>query len=159
MDFTQYIKMFVSTQGKQFIKSYEMGPTGGVALNPYDANDGYMTIGWGHKIIDGENYTEITSTDADLLFEKDLYQRSLKLITTLVRAPLTQHQLDALASYVYNTGSLFGTRLLFYLNNRDYKKALSEMNIITVQHKKSKGLERRRNAEHDIWSFGKYVNN
>lgn len=165
--------MFVSQQGKQFIKSYERGPNGGAALVPYydarpyidykklspnDSSNGFLTIGWGHVIVAGENYTEITQTQADELFEKDLYRKSVKIIEKLVRVPLTQNQLDALASYVYNTGSLHGTHLLTYINRKEYKKAVLEMDIKTSNGKVMNGLIKRRNAEHDIWNLAKYVN-
>jgi len=70
--------------------------------------------------------------------------------------PLNQQQYDALASYVYNTGSLQGTRMLENLNKGDYAGAVKEMDIVKADGKVQPGLVDRRQKEHNIWNKAEY---
>ena len=88
------------------MKSWEKGPSGGPALTPYDDNGnlpgGNMTIGWGHKIKKGEDFSAgISAEIADLIFLADL-QISINDVNNSVPVLLTQNQFDALVSYSYN---------------------------------------------------------
>lgn len=147
----------VSGKGKAYIKAWEQGPYGGAAFMPYDDGYGYMTIGWGHKIQRGENFNKgIDQAQADALFEKDLKRKSLDIIQNSVKVKLSQQQLDALASYVYNTGEI-GPKCLAYLNKGDFANAVKEMDIVKAAGEVSPGLQTRRKEEHDIFNKGVYA--
>jgi Phage-related lysozyme (muraminidase) len=79
-------------------------------------------------------------------------------INRLVTFPLSQNQFDALTSYVFNTGSLSGTKLLININQGNYFGAMSEMDIVTSRGIFMQGLTNRRAAEWDIWGKRIYVN-
>ena len=160
----------ISEKGKNFIKSYEQGPNGGAALAQYDdanpkgkATDvvkGFLTIGYGHKVLAGEDYSKgITQTQADDLLNTDIQSKAVNSINKLVKAPVSQQEFDALVSYVFNTGSLAGTTLLKNLNSKDYSGAVKEMDINTSNGEYMQGLENRRKAEHNIFNNGIYKNN
>lgn len=169
----------VSVRGKQFIKSFEQGPDskgrGLPALKVYDDKDGkyyldlqkenkltgrpvgYWTIGYGRLLKKDANLTQqITPVQADEMFEQDIKRKSVDIITRNVKMRLTQEQFDALASYVYNTGSLVGTRVLKNINKGNMAVAVKEMDIVTTGGKRAGGLVKRRNAEHNIWINNRY---
>ncbi len=166
----------VSDLGKTFIKSWEQGPNGNgqPALKVYDDADqkykedikdltgrpkGFWTIGYGHLLLPGENFDKgITSLEAEQLFENDLKKKSLDIISHNVTAILNQQQFDALASYVFNTGSLKGTKLLTNINNNNFEAAVKEMDITTSGGKVMRGLVIRRQNEQDMWLKGIYEN-
>jgi len=148
----------LSDAGLAFIASWEQGPNGGAALSAYDAGDGKRTIGWGHVIKKGENFSGgITLTQANNFLANDV-RGTVSTINRLVTVPLSQNQFDALTSYVFNTGSLSGTRLLLNLNRGNYPGAMSEMDIVTSRGVFMQGLANRRAAEWNIWENGVYVN-
>ena len=79
----------LSPHGREFIKSYEQGPEGGPALIPYDSHDKSMTIGWGHKIVKGEDFSKgITLAQAEELFNKDMQNIAIDLINRFVKKAL-----------------------------------------------------------------------
>jgi lysozyme len=80
------------------------------------------------------------------------------IIRRNVRVSLNQQQFDALASYVFNTGSLAGTKLLTNIYNRNFAEAVREMDIVTGNGVYMQGLADRRIAERNIWNNGIYVN-
>lgn len=144
----------LSPQGKAFIASWEQGPKGGPALSLYDdANPkatykegdpavGFLTIGYGHKVLPGEDFSKgITQDQADALLSTDIQIKAINPILKNVTAEMTQQQFDALVSYVFNTGSLRKTQLLEKLNNGDYENAVNEMDINTSQGVFMQGLE------------------
>ena len=156
----------VSQKGIDFIASWEQGPKGGPALMPYDdANPktpigskakGFWTIGYGHKIMPGEDFSKgITTDQATDILRKDV-GKAVRIITRLVKVPLDQYQFDALTSYVYNTGSLAKTKLLKNLNNKDYEGAVKQMDIVTSKKKEMPGLVKRRKAEWKIYNNHEY---
>lgn len=64
------------------------------------------------------------------------------------RPPITQHQFDALVSFVFNTGKLANTGLLKKLNGNDYAAVPAEfMKWTKSKGEVLKGLVRRRKAE------------
>ena len=161
----------LSPEGKAFIASWEQGPKGGPALSIYDDKNpkatykegdkviGFLTIGWGHRILPGEDFSKgITREQADALLISDINTKAINPILRNVTAEMTQQQFDALVSYVFNTGSLKKTQLLEKLNNEDYANAVNEMDINTSEGEFMQGLENRRIAERAIWNYGTYVN-
>lgn len=94
----------ISLKGKEFIKSHES-----LRLNAYnDPTPSKRSIGWGHQIQPGENYSTITKELADKIFEKDI-ERINKSINRVLknidkRFKYTQGFIDGLGSLIYNCG-------------------------------------------------------
>lgn len=147
--------LYVSQRGIDFIISFE----GAFHSQSYDATGkGDWTIGWGHKIKQGEHFSNITVDDGRKLFEKDL-KETIDQINYYVEVPLSQNQYDALVSYVFNAGSgnVFVSskgvtrNFLNALNNGNYSEACSQMDIVTQP-----GHVVRRQKERVLWTFGTY---
>lgn len=153
----------MSANGIDFMKSWEKGPNGGAALMPYDDNGdlpgGYMTIGWGHLIKAGEDFsTGITIAQAESIFLADI-QWAINDVINSVNVPLTQSQFDALVSYSFNIGGLNNSpACLEKLNNGDYGGAAEEMDIITSGGVVLPGLVTRRADEQNMFNNGIYNN-
>jgi len=97
---------------------------------------GNKTIGYGHEVLPGEKFSQgITAEYALDLLEADV-KKALEEVQKRVKVPLKQHQLDALVSYVYNTGSIGDTQLLEKLNAGDFEGAAREM-CNTARHWRS----------------------
>lgn len=74
-----------------------------------------------------------------------------------IKVPLTQAQLDVVASFAYNLGNgkLSSATFVKLLNKKKYKEAaLSLTEWIKVGGKKSNGLRKRRAYEHYIFTYG-----
>lgn len=78
------------------------------------------TIGWGHAILDGENFTEITKDEGKKLLIKDM-QVAANCINENVKKSLSQNQFDALVSFVFNIGcgAFKKSTMLKLLNNEN----------------------------------------
>lgn len=96
-------------------------------LKPYKDSDGNWTIGYGHKLLPGEWYEQITEQKAEDLLRHDLYIAE-SAVNSLVKVPLTSNQYDALISFVFNigVGNFSGSTLLKKLNAGDYAGAARE---------------------------------
>jgi lysozyme len=134
----------LSKKGAEFIASFE-----GFRADAYwDAYGKVWTIGYGtaHGVKKGDH---VTKSEALGLLQKDAAS-AVKAINDLVKVPLTQNQLDALVSFVYNlgAGALGESTLLKKLNKRDYKGAASEFpKWVYAGGVQLPGLVRRRKAE------------
>jgi len=85
---------------------------------------GKPTIGYGHLILKGEQFGEITEAEAEILLQKDLAGIENE-VNSQVKVPLTQNQFDALISFTYNVGpgNLSRSTLLRKLNTGEYEEA------------------------------------
>jgi lysozyme len=151
--------MHVSHKGIEFIKAWEK-----LALTAYRDQAGHLTIGYGHRIRQGEDLTTITPAQAWGLLLTDL-EPAEDVIHRRVTVPLAQHQYDALASFVFNAGAaaFAGSTLLSRLNASDYRAAAQEFrrwvyvtDPATREKRKSKGLIARRAAEERLFEAGIY---
>jgi len=144
----------LSLRGLNIIKSHE-----GLRLERYKDEAGLWTIGYGHLIQRGENYTVITKEQAEqiLLDDVAVFEDAIK---RLVSVPLNQNQLDALISFTFNVGigAFRNSTMLRKLNNYDYHGALAEFarwnkvtNPATGQKEVSRGLTRRRGQEQQLF--------
>lgn len=112
-----------NTKAANVIKMLE-----GYSAFPYPDADGY-SIGYGHKILPGENYDNgITIEKATELLAKDM-QKAQDIINYYVKTPLDQNQLASLTSFVYNVGTtaFINSTLLKVLNSGDYTRVGEEM--------------------------------
>ncbi len=91
-------------------------------------------------------------------------QEAIEEVRDCVSVQLTQYQFDALVSYVYNTGSIRGTRLLINLTTGNLEGAAREMDIVTQTNPSTgervvlPGLVIRREQERQLFLNGDYGN-
>lgn len=105
--------MITSENGLNLIKQSEQ-----LRLKPYLCPAKDWTVGWGHRIQEGEHFTEITEQEAEELLRKDAAIAE-NCIHRSVKVPLTQNQFDALVSFIYNVGcfAFLHSTMLKELNN------------------------------------------
>jgi len=107
--------------GKDIIKKWE-----GLRLKAYLCPAGVPTIGYGHTYNVKMGQT-ISVVQAELFLDHD-YQDAEEQVLSLVKVPLTENQLGALTSFVFNLGSgnLRISTLLRKLNLGDYSGAAEQ---------------------------------
>ncbi len=95
---------------------------------PYDDGVGNATIGYGHLILEGENYSAgITEAEAAALFKQDV-ERVVNPALDRIAIDLTQNQVDALGSFIFNVGTgAFVKNLLPHVNASRHESATSRM--------------------------------
>jgi lysozyme len=122
---------------------------------PYDDGAGNLTIGYGHLIRPGENYSGgITQAQADALFRQDV-ARVVNPALDRITIDLTQNQVDALGSFIFNVGTGgFLKNILSYLNTGNLEQATSHMlqfitgrDVSSGRRKVLRGLLTRRQFE------------
>lgn len=146
--------MTYSPAATELIKQFES-----LRLEAYLCPAGVWTIGWGHTagVRDG---LRITEDLAEEFLRRDMAQVERGL-TTVIRAPLTQGQHDALVSLCFNLrGGAEGLpkiapRLVAKLNEGDYAGAADELlDIDRANGHVLPGLVRRRVAERALFETG-----
>lgn len=86
------------------IARHEALPNGEPALSVYKDSAGYPTIGYGHKVQPGEDFSKgVTRGQAEALLRRDT-QAAIDAVNRYATAPLSQGQFDALVSFAYNVG-------------------------------------------------------
>lgn len=141
--------MKCSDSGLNLIKHYE-----GLRLHAYHCSAHVWTIGYGHTA--GVSAGDvITLEQAEKYLLQDINSAE-NTVNNYVMAPLSQHQFDALVSFVFNLGSgnFSSSTLLAKINARDYSGAASEFlrwnraggNIVN-------GLVRRREDEKRLFEI------
>lgn len=151
--------MEVGQAGIDLAKSFEGGPDGGFAPTAYRCPAGHLTVGWGHRVQDGERYpAAISAAEAEALLRADL--AAAAAVHRYVRVPLTQSMFDALVCFAFNVGAgaLIGSTLLRLLNAGDYAGAADQFprwdkatNPRTGKKEPLAGLTRRRAAERALF--------
>lgn len=129
--------------GKSIVKKFE-----GCKLTAYLCPAGIPTIGYGHthNVKLGDTCTQ---QQADEWLEDDFFHATSD-VKAVVKVPLTDNQLDALASFVFNLGvrKLIQSTLLKKLNAKDYTGAANEFDKwVFAAGKRLNGLIARRAAE------------
>ncbi len=87
-------------QAIELIKEFE-----GLRLNAYTCSAGKLTIGYGHVILPGENYSKITQAKAEQLLLADL-DTFVSSLLEAVLVELKPHQLASLLSLIFNIGTI-----------------------------------------------------
>ena len=173
------IKM--SDEGKIFLKNKEgdkeyqkkTGSYKNGLFYVYKDNAGYGTIGYGHKITANE-YSKgifkngITEEEAEKLFKKDVNIAINDYNKYIKRKDYTQNQVDAILSFLYNTGGaegLSGSNTIYLLKNKLDKHPISKKTLEkefkewnTSKGEYNDGLNNRRKAEWELFTKGKYIN-
>ena len=137
--------------GKSIIKYCE-----GLRLTSYTCPAGKPTIGWGHTYGVKLGRT-ISEAEAEILLDHD-YQQAEDDVLELVTVPLTDNQLGALTSFVFNLGqgNFSKSTLLRKINTSDFAGAAAEFDkwiYATVNGVKTKlnGLVVRRKLERSLF--------
>ena len=137
--------------GKSIIKYCE-----GLRLTSYVCPAGKPTIGWGHTYGVKLGRT-ISEAEAEILLDHD-YQQAEDDVLELVTVPLTDNQLGALTSFVFNLGqgNFSKSTLLRKINVSDFAGAAAEFDkwvYATVNGVKTKlnGLVVRRKLERSLF--------
>lgn len=121
---------------------------------PYICPAGYLTVGFGHVIKEGESFTELTITEARHLLLTDLESYEKKVLK-MTKVMLTYNQLDALVSLVYNigTGAYQRSTLRMKLNRGEIEAASLEiLRWNKIKGVPSKGLTLRRQLEFKLFN-------
>ena len=135
---------FTNSKGVNLIKQFE-----GLRTEPYICAGGYLTIGYGHKLLPSDRYNKITEDRADSVLKKDLL-RTERAVLRYIEAPLTDDQFAALVSFTFNLGpaTLQRSTLRQKVNYGQYKDAGKEFTRwVYAGGKKLHGLVRRRKTE------------
>lgn len=139
---------FTSKNGIDFIKHFE-----GFKPTKYICPGGYLTIGYGHKLLPNEYYEQISKDAAQALLIKDLHKTE-RAVLKYINVEINDRQFDALVSFTYNLGaaSLQRSTLRQKLNYRLYRQAGDEfLRWIYISTSKVPGLIYRRNAERKMF--------
>lgn len=135
--------MKISGEGLALIKKFE-----GCELYAYKCPAGVWTIGYGHtKGV--EPGMQITEDDANNMLVEELEEYE-GYINDMVQCSLSQHQFDALVSWVYNLGStnLKNSTMLKVLNDWKHEEVPAQIKRWNKAGGQIlEGLVRRREAE------------
>jgi lysozyme len=144
--------MKISKNGIRLIKEFE-----GYKSKPYYCAAGKLTIGYGHVIKSGEKLKELTEDQATELLIKDINEIA-SYIKRYIKVELTQNQIDAILSFVFNigNGAFLNSTFLKKLNKNDFIGASQEFlkwNKIARKGKKIslEGLTNRRVKEMNMF--------
>lgn len=148
----------LSALGGEFIKSYEK-----LRLDYYEDAFGYCTVGWGH-LTNGEASCKsqgvaigatISLSEAQSLFDNDVVDHEV-FVKDAIRAPLYQHEYDALCSLAFNIGRLNkkAPSLCAKINSGNYADAAVEFLDITSGG--LRGLVKRRTQENAMFLRAEY---
>jgi lysozyme len=142
--------MRLSAAGLTLIKRSE-----GFRGSLYKDTAGLETIGYGHKVISGENFSRgIDQTQAETILAADVSSAEAS-VTRLVKVKLTQGQFDAMVDFVFNLGAwrLANSTLLKDLNAGSYEQAAEQ--LLLWDHcgeTENAGLKARRESDLELWS-------
>jgi lysozyme len=149
--------MSISSKGLDFIKGYEK-----LRLKIYKDQAGYETIGYGHKVLPGEDFSKgITKAQALDLLKQDV-QGAVDAVNAGLKVSVKQNQFDALVSLAFNAGpgSVAANHQMMQAVNAG-PGHVTEANFtaykyIHVNGKPlvSQGLLNRREAEYKMFSEG-----
>jgi GH24 family phage-related lysozyme (muramidase) len=121
----------------------------------YDDGAGNATIGYGHLVLKEEDFSDgITQAEANELFAKDV-ARVVNPSLDKIEVELTQNQVDALGSFIFNVGPrAFERFLLPHINARRHEHATSRIlkyvtgrDLRTGERRTLRGLVKRRRDE------------
>lgn len=146
----------ISAIGLAALAGYE-----GVSYVWYSDPVGIPTVCYGHTggVKFGMKY-EYTEAECFSLLDEDT-KEATDIILKYVKVSLSQEELDAYVSFVYNVGgeAFRNSTLLKKLNSGDHIGACKELlRWVYADGKKLKGLETRRASESEMCLKGAYAN-
>ena len=139
--------MNIGERGLELIKSFE-----GCRLMPYQDSVGVWTVGYG-STTDVQPGESISAAEAEERLRKDCADAE-DCVNSTVSVPLTQHEFDALVSFVFNLGcgNFRKSTLLRKLLDSDYDGAAQEFRKWDkAGGQQLAGLTRRRAAEANLF--------
>tara|TARA_B110000503_G_scaffold143206_1_gene243222 strand:- start:3653 stop:4108 length:456 start_codon:yes stop_codon:yes gene_type:complete len=139
---------FTNIKGIELIKKFE-----GFKNEPYICSGGYLTIGYGHKLLPSDYYKYVTEEKANLILQKDLL-RTERSVLKYINVSLSDDHFAALVSFTFNLGgaALQRSTLRQKLNYGLYKEASKEfMKWVYADGKKISGLVKRRRTEQELF--------
>ena len=146
--------MITSEKGLEFLARWE-----GERLQIYNDVAGYPTIGVGHLIVDGEDFSAgITHDQAMSMLAEDI-QDAEGSVNLYLDVPISQHRFDALASFTFNVGggAFRRSTLLRLLNGGQPDEVPAQLvRWNRAGGRVSRGLVNRRAAESKLWITGDY---
>ena len=137
-----------SNKGIELIKQFE-----GFKAEPYMCAGGYLTIGYGHKLLPSDRCNILTEEKAEILLKKDLV-RFERAVIKYITEPLGEDQFDALISFTYNLGAaaLQRSTLRQKINYGEFEDAAKEFNRwVYAGGRRLAGLVRRRKIESQLF--------
>jgi len=148
--------MRISDKGLKLIQRFE-----GFRPDVYTCPAGKPTIGWGHALKDGEDFTYgVSKNGANLLLRDDIREFE-NYIPRVVDVPLHQSQFDALCSFVFNLGvrNFRDSTLLKMVNQGKHDEVLEQFprwnKVKTAEgYVPLMGLTVRRKAELELYKKG-----
>jgi lysozyme len=136
-----------SKKCEDLIKRFE-----GKVLTAYKCSADKWTIGWGHT--SGVKKGMVISNDqAEEFFQQDLLHHWL-IVKKNITVELTQGQVDALTSFVFNVGpgEFIGKSVMTYTNDKRFKEVPARLKLYKWSGGKiTQGLINRRAAECAMW--------
>jgi lysozyme len=139
----------ISAAGRQNIKDEEK-----FSAYPYADGPG-QSVGWGHQIQPGENFSYPLSFDVgEQVFESDIAKVE-STINATVTVPLDQNQVDAIGDFIYRigTGNWQKSQLLADLNAGNYAAAATDFShFIKTNGQVSSALQARATNEQNLFS-------
>ncbi len=149
----QQQNMSLSQKGLAFIERHE-----GYSSTVYKDSAGNPTIGYGHLIQKGEDFSKgITKDQASALLAQDV-KGAVGAVNADLMVAVSQTKFDALVDFAYNLGgkNLANSTLLSNINSG---KAVIESNFTSYNHAGGivvPGLRTRRTDEFNLFSSGDY---
>lgn len=147
------VELALSEQGAEFIARFE-----GFKARPYTCPAGFPTVGYGHRLRDGEEYGTLTVAEALELLRSDAEREAEPVRKALTRQP-TQHEADALISLAFNCGgnAIAKSSAVKAFNAGQWATASKGILLWNkTGGKTSRGLTKRRKAEVDLFLTGAY---
>jgi lysozyme len=137
----------MSPAGLAMLEQFE-----GFSATPYADHKG-NSIGFGHLIQPGEDYTYLTREQGEQLLAQDVASAE-RTVSAAVSVPLNQGQFDALVSFTYNVGAgaFRASTLLRKLNAGDYAGAAAEFpRWVNASGQRNETLVARRDQEQALF--------
>jgi lysozyme len=144
--------MQLSAQGLDLIKQFE-----GFRSHAYTDVAGFLTIGYGHRIVPPESFPAgLSQPEAAAILTRDVFAAECA-VGRLVKVALAQGQFDALVDFCFNLGAgrLAKSTLLQTLNAGRYDAAAEQLLLWDLAGGEvNLGLKARREAEVRLWKSG-----
>ena len=145
--------MSLSSQGLDFIKQHE-----GYSDKVYKDSAGNPTIGYGHLIKEGEDFSKgITKEQATALLAQDV-KGAVAAVNDKLNVKVSQTKFDALVDFTYNLGAKNLGKSILLLNINAGKNVTKDnfTDWNRAAGKVVKGLTIRRTNEYNLFSKGEY---
>lgn len=139
---------FTNKHGIKLIKSLE-----GFRAEPYVCAGGYLTIGYGHRLLPSDSYKKISREKAEQILENDLC-RVERAVLKYINVEVNDDQFAALVSFTFNVGvaALQRSVLRQKINYGHYDDGAKEfLKWVYAGGRKIIGLVRRRKLESDLF--------